>query len=88
MLLILHSVPLQELNKTGKTESTTDGSMLTRRPLGLRTTRQPLGRGAYSCPLYFCDDIVATRRDRKTKRCTHLTEYLAEIVSKFNVDPI
>ena len=46
------------------------------------------GGGAYSCPLYFCDDIVATRRDREAKLCTHLPEYLAEVVSKFGVDPI
>ena len=61
---------------------------LTRRPLGLRANRQPLGGGAYSCPLYFCDDIVATRRDREAKLCTHLADYLAEVVSKFGVDRI
>ena len=47
------------------------------------------GGGAYSySPLNFCDNIVATRRDRKTKLRTHLSEYLAEVVSKFGVDPI
>ena len=62
--------------------------MLTRRPLGLRATRQPLGGGHKVAPLYFCADIVATQRDRETKLCTHLPEYLAEVVSKFGVDPI
>ena len=61
--------------------------VLTRQPLGLRATRQPLG-GHKVAPLYFCDDIVATRRDREAKLCTHLPEYLAEVVSKFGVDPI
>ena len=46
------------------------------------------GRGHKVAPLYFCDDIVATRRDREAKLCTHLPEYLAEVVSKFGVDPI
>ena len=53
---------------------------------GPRATRQPLG--AYSSPLYFCDDIVVTRRDREVKLCTRLPEYLAEVVSKFSVEPI
>ena len=44
---------------------------LTRQPLGLRATRQPLGGGHKVAPLYFCDDIVATRRDREAKLCTH-----------------
>ena len=60
---------------------------LTRQPLGLRATRQPLG-GHTVAPLYFCDDIVATRRDRKAKLCIHLPEYLAEDVSEFGVDRI
>ena len=50
------------------------------------------GGGAYSCPLYFCNDIVCNDidivRDRETNLCTHLSEYLAEDVSKFGVDPI
>ena len=46
------------------------------------------GGGAYSCPLYFCDDIVATRRDREAKFCRRLPEYLAEVVSKFGVNLI
>ena len=46
------------------------------------------GGGHKVAPLYFCEDIVATRRDREAKRCTHLSEYLAEVVSKFGVDPI
>ena len=47
-----------------------------------------VGGGAYSCPLYFCDDIVATRRDREAKPCIRLPECLAEVVFKFGVDPI
>ena len=46
------------------------------------------GGGHIVAPLYFCDDIVATRRDREAKLCTHLPEYLAEVVSKFCIDPI
>ena len=60
---------------------------LTRQPLGLRATLQPLG-GHKVAPLYFCDDIVRTRKDREAKFCTHVPEYLAEVVSKFGVDPI
>ena len=63
-------------------------TLLTRQPLGLRATRQPLRGGIKLPPLYFCDDIVAMRRDRETKLCTHFPEYLAEVVSKFGVDPI
>ena len=44
--------------------------ILTWRLLGLRATRQPLG-GYIVAPLYFCDNIVATRRDREAKLCTH-----------------
>ena len=62
------------------------GRGITRQPLGLRATRQPLG-GIKLPTLYFCEDIVATRRDREAKLCTHLPEYLAEVVSKFGVDP-
>ena len=58
---------------------------LTRQALGLRATRQPLW-GHKVAPLYFYDDIVATRRDREAKLRTHLSEYLAEVVSKFGVD--
>ena len=62
--------------------------MLTLQPLGLRATRQLLGGGHKVAPLYFYDDIVGTRRDREAKLCTRLPEYLAEVVSKFGVDPI
>ena len=55
--------------------------------MGLRATRQPLG-GGIKLPPPFTDDIVATRRDRKAKLCTHLSEYLAEVLSKFGADPI
>ena len=47
-----------------------------------------LGGGHKVVPLYFCDDIVATEKDREAKLCTHLPEYLAEVMSKFGVDPI
>ena len=46
------------------------------------------GGGHKVAPLYFCDDIVGTRRDREAKLCTRLPEYLAEVVCKFGVDPI
>ena len=46
------------------------------------------GGGHKVAPLYFCDDIVGTRKDREAKLCTHLPEYVAEVVSKFGVDPI
>ena len=62
-------------------------ALLTRQPLGLRATRQPLG-GHKVAPLYFCEDIVATQRDREAKLCAHLPVYLAKVVSKFGVDPI
>ena len=61
-------------------------------------TRQALGvgvgaayealRGALSCPLYFSRNISKTRKRRSGKRCTHLLEYLAEVVCKFGADPI
>ena len=60
---------------------------LTRQALGLRATRQPL-EGHKAAPLYFYDDIVAKRRYREAKLRTHLPEYLAQVVSKFGVDPI
>ena len=46
------------------------------------------GGGHKVAPLYFCDDIVATRRDREAKLSTDLPEYLADVVSNFGVDPI
>ena len=46
------------------------------------------GGGHKVAPLYFCEDIVATRGDREAKLCTHLPEYLAEVVCKYGVDPI
>ena len=62
-----------------------DWPLLTRQPLGPRATRQPLG-GHKVAPLYLCDDIVATRRDREAKLFTHLPEYLADVMSKFGVN--
>ena len=51
--------------------------------------RHPPAAGGHKvAPLYFCDDIVATPRDREAKHCTHLPEYLAKVVSKFGVDRI
>ena len=46
------------------------------------------GGGHIVASLYVWDDIVATRRYRETKLCIHLSEYLAEVVSKFGVDTI
>ena len=59
-------------------------------PAGAGPPRHPpaVGGGHKVAPLYFYDDIVATRRDREAKLRTHLPEYLAEVVSKFGVDPI
>ena len=48
----------------------------------------PAGGGDKVASLYFCNDIVATQRDREAKLCTHLPECLAEVVAKFGVDPI
>ena len=61
-------------------------------PGGHWASASPAGRcgggGHIVAPLYFCDDIIATRRDREAKLCTYLSEYLAEVVSKFGVDLI
>ena len=59
-------------------------------PAGAGPPRHPpaAGGGIKLPPLYVYDDIVATRRDREAKLRTHLPEYLAEVVSKFGVDPI
>ena len=58
-------------------------------PAGAGPPRHPPAAGGHKvAPLYFYDDIVATRRDREAKLCTHLPEYLAELVFKFGVDPI
>ena len=59
-------------------------------PAGAGPPRHPpaAGGGIKLPPLYFYDDIVATRRDREAKLRTHLPEYLAEGVSKFGVDSI
>ena len=53
---------------------------------GSRLHLPAAGGGHIVAPLYFCDDIAATRRDREAKVCTHLPEYLAQVVSKFGVD--
>ena len=60
-------------------------------PAAAGTPRHPqvAGGGIYVvAPLYFCDDIVATRSDTEAKLCTRLPNYLAEVVSKFGFDPI
>ena len=46
------------------------------------------GEGDIVAFLYFCDNIIATRKDREAKPCTHLPEYRAKVVSKFGVDPV
>ena len=46
------------------------------------------GGGHKVAPLYFCNDVVGMRKGREAKLCTHLSEYLAEVVFKFGVDPI
>ena len=46
------------------------------------------GGGIKLPPLYFSDDIVATRSDREAKLCTYLPGYLAEVEFKFGVDLI
>ena len=61
------------------------------KPCSRWASAQPASRwggGQKVAPLYFCDDIVARRIDRKTKFCIHLAEYLPEVVSKFGIDPI
>ena len=53
-------------------------------PAAAGPPRHPL-RGRDICivaSLYFCDDIIATQKDKETKLRTHLSEYLAEVVSK------
>ena len=83
-LCVIALVCLGEMAKISYHHHHLDLSLLTRQPLGLRATRQPLGGGGIKLP---CDDIVTTRRDREAKLCTHLPEYMAEGVSKFGVDP-
>ena len=59
-------------------------------PAGAGPPRHPPAAGGHKVapPLYFYDDIVATRKDREAKLRTHLPEYIAKVVSKFDVDPI
>ena len=58
-------------------------------PAAAGPPRHPPAAGGHKvAPLYFCEDIVATRGDKEAKLCTQLLEYLAEVVSKFGVDPI
>ena len=73
---------------------------LTRQPLGLRATRQPLGVGGHKVAP-FTSATISSQREEIEKRnfavCTRLPEYiqedvckvsLAQVVSKFGVDPI
>ena len=46
------------------------------------------GGGHIVAFLYFCDDIFATGKDIEEKLCTHPSEYLAKVLSKFGVDLI
>ena len=62
--------------------------ILTRQALGVGATREALGAGHKVAPLYFSRDISATRKRRSAKLCTHLPEYLAEVMCKFGADPI
>ena len=56
-------------------------------PAGAGPPRHPPATGGHKVapPLYSYDDIVAARRDREAKLCTHFPEYLAEVVSKIGV---
>ena len=55
---------------------------------GRRHPRGAGGRGLKVTPLYFPRNISATRTRRSAKLCTHLLEFLAEVVCKFGADPI
>ena len=69
----------------------TDQIHLNINPAAAEPPRHPAaagGGGHKVGPLYFCKDIVSTRRDREAKLCTHLPKYLAEVVPKFGTDPI
>ena len=63
-------------------------SVLTRQALGVGATHEALGGGIKLPPLYFSRNISATRKRRSAKLCTHLPEYLAEVMCKFGADPI
>ena len=60
-------------------------------PAGAGGRRHPRGDGGGGHkvpPLYFSRNISATRKRRSAKLCTHLPEYLAEVVCKFGADRI
>ena len=63
-------------------------ALLTRQALGVCATHEPLGGGHKVAPLCFSRNISATQRRRDAKLCTHLPEYLAQVVCKFGVDRI
>ena len=46
------------------------------------------GGGIKLHPLYFSPNISATPKRRNAELCTHLPEYLAEVVSTFDADPV
>ena len=54
---------------------------LTRRPLGLPATHEPLG--ATRCPLYVSCSISATVKDTSLNLCLDLHEYLSHLCAKF-----
>ena len=69
----------------GNPEAHQGASVLTRQALG----SAPLARrweGHKVVPLYFSQNISATRKRRNAKLCTHLPDYLAEGVCKFGAD--
>ena len=57
-------------------------------PAGAGPPRHPpaAGGGHKVAPLYLREDIVATRKDRETKLCAHLPDYLGDVVFKFGVN--
>ena len=61
---------------------------LTRQALGVGATREALGGWHKVAPLYFSRNISAKRKRRDAKLCTHLPEYIAEVVCKFDADSI
>ena len=65
----------------------TEDMLLTRQ--ALRGRRHPQGAGGHKvAPLYFSRNISATRKRRNAKLCTHLPEYLADVVCQFSGGPI
>ena len=58
-------------------------------PAGAGGWRHPQGAGGHKvAPLYFSCNISTTRKHRNAKRCTHLPEYLAEVMCEFGAGPM